>query len=38
MLDDDSYYESVFFSGGNAVRSKIVDGMKVEEKFFLYKE
>ncbi len=38
MLDDDSYYESVFFSGGNAVRSKIVDGLKVEEKFFIYKE
>lgn len=37
-LNDDDYYESVFFPGGTGVRSKYEDGTKVSEKMFLYKE
>lgn len=36
QLDEDSWYEYLYFPGGAEVKSKFVDGSKVEENLFLY--
>lgn len=38
QMSDDVYYESLYFPGGSGVRTKYENGLKVDEKMFLYKE
>ncbi|MBQ0039160.1 MAG: hypothetical protein KBS64_01875 [Treponema sp.] len=38
QISDDVYYESLYFPGGSGVRTKYENGLKVDEKMFLYKE
>lgn len=38
QISDDVYYESLYFPGGSGVRTKYENGLKIDEKMFLYKE